>query len=155
MQVLQTVSVLVLTFISCHSLPLLSHFGNTLDNNSFIYFANISSEGGALKCVTDNITCCNGSGSNVGNWKDERGRLVQDQDQGMSCMYVTRKVENGEGVINLNRKANCSPSPGLWSCDIPDSVAKMQSFYVYISNDTNFGEHLLCLLVSKWYRSIT
>ena len=149
MPVLQTVSVLVLTFISCHSVPQLRHIGDGLHNNSFIYFANISSEGRALKCVTDNINCCDGSGSDVGNWKDERGRLVRDQDRGMSCMYVTRKVENGKGVINLNRKANCSPSPGLWSCDIPDTSGKMQRFYIYISNDTNFGEHLLCFLVSN------
>ena len=59
-----------------------------VSNNSYIYYEEISMEGGALKCVTD---------TNVANWRDERGELVQEGADDGTCLYVTR----GDGVISL------------------------------------------------------
>ena len=73
----------------------------------------------------------------VGNWRDERGRVVHQGADGTNCLYVTR----GQGMINLNRKRDCTPdASGLWRCDIPDSSDVMQSIYIYISNDTTSGK---------------
>ena len=103
-------------------------------NNSYIYYANISNEYGALKCVTQNEMCCNDSG--VANWRDEKGEIVQHGADEDTCMYVTR----GQGEISLNHKSGCIPdTSGLWRCDIPDFNGVMHSLYIYISNDTTSG----------------
>ena len=82
------------------------------------------------------IICCNDT--NVSNWRDERGELVQEGADDGTCLYVTR----GDGVISLNRRnSDCiPPTSGLWRCDIPDSSGEIQSLYIYISNDTLFGK---------------
>ena len=112
--------------------------GRNLTNNSYIYYANISDGDSALKCVTDSDNCCNDS--RVGNWRDERGRAVQQEADNATCLYVTR----GHGLVSLNCKSDCIPeSSGLWRCDIPDSSEVIQSIYIYISNDNTSGKLLL------------
>ena len=118
---------------NCMSLPYLEHGNNSLPNNSYInyFYDNLN---GTLKCVTDNVDCCNDT--SVGNWRDVRGSPVQEGRDGTSCLYVTR----GDGEISLNRKSGCfDHTSGMWRCDIPDSSEDMQSLYIYISNDEAFG----------------
>ena len=128
-------AVTLFTIISCQS-PRFEHSSiNILTNNSYIYYANISDGGGALKCVTDSENCCNDS--NVGSWTDGRGRAVHQGADETTCLYVTR----GHGEISLNRNSSCIPdTSGLWRCDVPDSSEVMQSIYIYISNDTTSGK---------------
>ena len=128
-------TVLLLTVVNCQSQPQFESGGRILTNNSYIYYANISEGDSALKCVTDSGNCCNDS--HVGNWRDERGRAVQQGADEATCLYVTR----GHGVVSLNRKSDCIPErSGLWRCDIPDSSEVMQSIYIYISNDATSGK---------------
>ena len=106
-----------------------------LTNNSYIYYANISHGDNALKCVTDNLNCCNTS-SDV-NWNDETGTVVHEGQVDTSCLYVTR----GYQEISLNRKSNCIPdTSGLWRCDIADYNDEIHSIYIYISSDTTSGK---------------
>ena len=125
----------LVTLASSQSLPQLQIRESILTNNSYIYFANIGKEDGALKCVTDCINCC--LELDVGNWRDERGRAVHQGADEATCLYVTR----GQGVVSLNRRRGCTPeTSGLWRCDIPHSSEVMQSIYIYIGNDTLYGK---------------
>ena len=141
--------------VHCQSLPQFQHLGNiNMMNNSFIYYDKIDDEGGALKCVTNmSINCCHDT--NVSNWRDERGELVQEGTDDGTCLYVTR----GDGVISLNRRnSDCiPPTSGLWRCDIPDSSGEIQSLYIYISNDTSFGKptesHVLLIICHMKHRT--
>ena len=118
----------VLLFVNCESLPHISHLGHSLPNNSFLCSRDIGNGDSALKCVTDVVTCCNSS--DAANWRDERGREVQQGPDGAYCSYVTR----GQQVISLNiRSTYCASRPsGPWICDIPDSSGETQSLYIYI-----------------------
>ena len=91
------------TLANSQSLPRLEGIGDELTNNSFIPYDNIVEGYISLKCVTNNKNCC--TNSNVGNWRDERGRTVHQGEDGATCLYVTR--EGSE--INLNRKTDCIP----------------------------------------------
>ena len=131
LRVLWVICVISLTVLdNCQALPQFEHDGLDLSNNSFIFFINIGDHGDrALKCVTDNVNCCNNT--DVGGWRDERGRPVYLGADGVTCLYVTR----GDGVISLHRKRErgCADhTSGLWRCDIPDSSGEMQSLYAYI-----------------------
>ena len=54
-------------------------------------------EDDALKCATnERINCCHDT--NVANWRDERGELVQEGADDGTCLYVTR----GDGEISLS-----------------------------------------------------
>ena len=118
---------------SCLSLPEFRFFVRSLSNNSFIWFPDIGNGDFRLKCVTDNLICCNGSEGT--GWRDDRERPVHKELNEGSCLYVT----TGYRVISLNRKLGCSDhTPGLWRCDIPDSSGEIQSLYIYISNNRNY-----------------
>ena len=131
----------LLSVVSCQSLPQFEHDGRSLLNNSFTSYRDIASGDLALKCVTDNVDCCNDA--SVGNWRDVRGSPVQEGRDGTSCLYVTRE----DGEISLNRKSGCfDHTSGLWRCDIPDSSGDNQSLYIYISNDEAYGEYGECIL---------
>ena len=136
--VMKSMCMLVFTLVtlaSSQSLPRFQIREENLTNNSYILSSNISREHDALKCVTDNVNCCNDS--DVGNWRDERGRPVHQGADGATCLYVTR----GQGVISLNRRRGCTPeTSGLWRCDIPDSSEEMQSIYIYINNKKSYGK---------------
>ena len=133
--VFYSIVIALLSVVNCQSLPQFEHDRRSLSNNSFIYYLDIFNEYDALKCVTDNVDCCNDA--SVGNWRDVRGSPVQEGRDGTSCLYVTR----GDGEISLNRKSGCTDhTSGLWRCDIPDSSGDMQSLYIYISNDAAYGE---------------
>ena len=132
-----------LDLATSQSLPHFKGGTDILKNNSIIPYSSIVDGVRALKCVTDSINCCNDS--DVGNWRDERGRAVHQGEDEATCLYVTR----GQGVISLNRKGNCIPdTSGLWRCDIPDSSEVMQSLYIYISNDTTSGKLIALFNVS-------
>ena len=131
---------------SSQALPLLEHEGLHLSNNSYVYYNDIGDR--ALKCVTDNVNCCNNT--DVGGWRDESGRPVYQGADGTTCLYVTR----GDGVISLHHKRGCSDhTSGLWRCDIPDSSGEMQSLYAYISNRRSHGE--LYYYTTSWYLHFT
>ena len=117
--------------VNSQSKPLLSQLGNTLPNNSYIYYANISDGGAGVNCVFN-------SSSDVGNWRDERGRPVHQGADGDTCLYVTR----GDGVISLHRRnSSCiPPTSGLWRCDVSHASGEIESLYIYIANDTIYGK---------------
>ena len=102
-----------------------------------------------LKCVTDSDGCCHDT--NVANWRDERGELVQEGADDGTCLYVTR----GDGEISLNRRnSDCiPPTSGLWRCDIPDSSGEIQSLYIYISNNESYGK--INCFVTEPYNTVT
>ena len=138
--------VLILLIATCWSQPRFEHPSVTVSNNSYIfyekiiYFEDMNEEDDGLKCVTNmSIDCCHDT--NVANWRDERGELVQEGADDGTCLYVTR----GDGVISLNRRnSDCIPATsGLWRCDIPDSSGEIQSLYIYISNDESYGKYKL------------
>ena len=122
-------AIALLLVVSCQSLPHFEQNGYFLSNNSFILSFDFRDGYYALNCVTDNVSCCNNT--DVGGWRDERGRPVYLGADGVTCLYVTR----GDGVISLHRKRKrgCADhTSGLWRCDIPDSSGEMQSLYAYI-----------------------
>ena len=134
--IFHSIVIVLLSVVSCQSLPQFEHDGRSLSNNSFTSYRDIASGDVALKCVTDNVDCCNHT--SVGNWRDVRGSPVQEGRDGTSCLYVTR----GDGEIILNRKSGCfDHTSGLWRCDIPDSSGDIQSLYIYISNSRSFGNY--------------
>ena len=125
----------IVVLANSQSSPHFKSVGHSLENNSYIPYTSIRHEARALKCVTDNVNCCNDS--DVGNWRDERGLAAHQGADEATCLYVTR----GQGVVSLNRKNDCIPrTSGLWRCDIPDSNEVMQTIYIYISNDTISGK---------------
>ena len=128
------------------TLPHLQHYEHPLSNNSFIYYPDILGDNDyALKCMTDNESCCNES--NTGGWRDWRGTEVLGED-GVTCLYVTR----GDGVIYLRRKSGCTDhTSGLWRCDIPDSSGEMQSLYIYISNSISKYGGFITLICATLY----
>ena len=137
MWMLSVTALVTLTLAKGLSLPQLEWDKTNLANNSYIYYANISDGNRALKCVTDSVACCNDS--DVGNWRDERGRAVHQGADETTCLYVTR----GQGMVSLNRKHGCSlETSGLWRCETPDSNDSevMQSIYIYISNKKSRGK---------------
>ena len=77
----------------------------------------------------------------IGNWRDERGRPVQQGADGASCLYVTR----GDGVVSLNHKNSdyIPDTSGLWRCDIPKSSGENQSLYIYVSNKSSYSYSIL------------
>ena len=117
--------------VNSQSKPLFQHLGNTLPNNSYIYYANISDGGAGVNCVFN-------SSSDVGNWRDGRGRPVHQGADGDTCLYVTR----GDGVISLHRRnSSCiPPTSGLWRCDVSHPGGVIESLYIYIANDTIYGK---------------
>ena len=126
-----------------HAEPTLELAGyHTLPNNTFIWYKDIGVGEDALNCLTGNIDCCNDS--NTGGWRDGRGDLFQQEEDGASCLYVSR----GDGVIKLNHiSPSCSPqTPGMWRCDIPDANGEMQSLYGYIGRTAGDGIELLFTL---------
>ena len=140
--------------VHCQSLPQFQNLEVILRNNSFICYEKIPTYGVALQCMTNmSINCCHDT--NVSNWRDERGELVQEGADDGTCLYVTR----GDGEISLNRRnSSCIPlTSGLWRCDIPDSSEEIQSLYIYISNDTSFGKpnesHIDCYTCHMKHRT--
>ena len=123
-------SVAIVAAVNCQPVPRLKQDNRVIPNNSYILYSNITTGDRALKCVTDSADCC--TDPDVGNWRDERGRAVQQGANGATCLYVTR----GQGEVSLNRIA-CVPDPGLWRCDIPDSSGMIQIMYIYIGNDSS------------------
>ena len=121
-------SVAIVAAVNCQPVPRLKQDNRVLPNNSYILYANITTGDRALKCVTDSANCC--TDPDVGNWRDERGRAVQQRANGDTCLYVTR----GQGEVSLNRNSNCHPDFGLWRCDIPHSSGVIQSMYIYIGS---------------------
>ena len=118
--------------VNCQAQPHFDYDGGfTLPNNSLYLYNDIGAGDFSLKCVTDSVNCCNGS--DVGNWRDERGRPVQQGADGASCLYVTR----GDGVVSLNRKRDlCNlNTSGLWRCD-----GEMQSLFIYIAHHDSYGK---------------
>ena len=122
-------------FMPLDTAPWFVNSQKTLQNNSYIYYANISDGNNALKCVTDNPNCC--TDSDDGDWRDVTGTVVHQGPDDSSCLYVTR----GEQEISLNRNSDCIPdTSGLWRCDIDESNNEIHSLYIYISNDNTSGE---------------
>ena len=123
----------LIAFLACQAELEFSNLGNEYPNNSTIYYEAITFET-SLDCGTDNSSCCDGN--EFGNWNDENGSLVPMKGS-RTCLYATGGVE----VVHLNREKNCTPpTSGVWRCDVPDVSGKMQSLYIYISNDISHGE---------------
>ena len=125
-------SVAIVAAVNCQPVPRFEQDNRVLPNNSYIIYSEITTGDRALKCMTDRVDCC--TDPDVGNWRDERGRAVQQRANGATCLYVTR----GQGEVSLNRIA-CVPDAGLWRCDIPDSSGVIQSMYIYIGSGGSPG----------------
>ena len=124
--------IILLSLGNCQSLLQMQHDRRNLSNNSYIYYPDIRDRDQTLKCVTDNVNCCNSS--DVGSWRDERGRPVYERADGTTCLYVTR----GDGVISLHRNKSCTDHmSGLWRCDISGEI---QSLYIYIGDLSAYGK---------------
>ena len=121
-------SVAIVAAVNCQPVPRFEHDNGVLPNNSFIPYTQISTGDRALKCVTDHADCC--TDPDVGNWTYERGRAIQQGEDGATCMYVTR----GQGEVSLNRNSTCYPDFGLWRCDIPNSNGVIRSMYIYLGS---------------------
>ena len=121
---------MIVAAVNCQPAPRFEFVNRVIPNNSYIHYANITTNK-TLKCVTDRANCC--TDPDVGNWTDEKGRAVQQGADGDTCLYVTR----GQGEVSLNRNITCYPDAGLWRCDIPDSSGMIQSMYIYIGNDSS------------------
>ena len=126
-------SVAIVAAVNCQPVPRFEQDNRVLPNNSYIIYSEITTGDRALKCMTDRVDCC--TDPDVGNWRDERGRAVQQRANGANCLYVTR----GQGEVSLNRNIACVPDPGLWRCDIPDSSGVIQSMYIYIGSGGSPG----------------
>ena len=121
-------SVAIMAAVNYQPVPRFEHDNGVLPNNSFIPYTQISIGDRALKCVTDHADCC--TDPDVGSWTYERGRAIQQGEDGATCMYVTR----GQGEVSLNRNSTCYPDVGLWRCDIPDSNGVIRSMYIYLGS---------------------
>ena len=83
---LRKISLLVVysAIVDCQSLPQFQYIAETLGNNSFFHYDRNDTERAALKCKTDmSIDCCHDT--NVANWRDERGELVQEGADDGTC----------------------------------------------------------------------
>ena len=99
----------------------LSLNGQTYTNRDSIVITEIGnfneSESGInepLLCYTDNINCCNGSGT--GNWIFPDGTSVGPESE-EGDFYVDR----GSGVVRLNRRRNAISPTGEYCCNVPNS----------------------------------
>ena len=132
---LWVICVLLSVLVDTQSLLHFEHGRHNLSNNSYIFIPDISvGDSAALKCVVQNMNCCNNS--TVGGWKDWEGEPVYEGANGTTCLYVNR----GDGVISLHRKRLCTDyTSGLWRCDIPDSSGEMQSLYIYLGDKISYN----------------
>ena len=105
--------------------------GSILVNNSFINRQTIGTGDNALKCVTNNASCC--TDPDVGDWTDLADAAVHQGMTQTSDLYVTR----GNGVVSLNR--NEKGVAGMWRCSIPDSSGMMQNIYIYTGSPPHFA----------------
>ena len=93
-------------------------------------------DGGALECHTDDITCCRGidSPSNEtgrGEWYYPDGTVVPPPG-GDTGFYRTR----GHMVIRLNRAGGTLSPTGVYRCEIPGAGGITITRYITLS-DTN------------------
>ena len=130
------VLVTLVTIAVGQSLPHFEHLRESISNNSYIYYARISDGAAAVKCIINNTNCCRDV--NNAKWIDDRGLSFNHGADGGTCLFVTR----GDGVISLNRRDNncVPPSSGVWRCDILDSNQDLHSLYIYIGNNTSYGD---------------
>ena len=103
-----SIVIALMSVVSCQSLPQLEHDGRSQPNNSYIYYRDITRRYSALKCVTDNVDCCNDA--SVGNWKDVRGSPVQREEMGpLVCMSLEEmeRLDLTERVAAMTTHQDC------------------------------------------------
>ena len=105
-------------------------------------------DGGALECHTDDITCCRGkdnppNGAGQGEWYYPNGTPVLPPDGGTQ-IYRTR----GHMVIRLNRigsnSTDVSSITGVYRCEIPGAAGVILR-YITLRNSAS---NKYCLLIS-------
>ena len=105
-------------------------------------------DGGALECHTDDITCCRGrdnpNGPGRGEWYYPNGTVVPSPGGG-TWFYRTRD----HMVIRLNRIGGSdSLSPGLtglYHCEMPGAERTITR-YIELSGTRGKDEFILCVL---------
>ena len=107
-------------------------------------------DGGALKCHTDDTTCCRGrenppNGTGRGEWYYPNGTVVPSP--GNSMIYRTRD----HMVIRLNRvgaqSGDTVGTPGLYKCEIPSVGGSIVRTIMLIHSESKFRYVLLINLL--------
>ena len=102
------------------------------ENNSYMYYTNITEGDGALKCISEESIL-----SKHGFWNDGKGNIIKPADDGAGCLYVTREDNVS---VSLNRRNDCiPPTSGLWKCATYTPKGKILGLYIYIANCNTFG----------------
>ena len=101
-------------------------------NNSAIEITDLgegdSVQGGGLKCVTDQPSCCVIGSTTLGEWISPNGTAVPGNDSGAD-IYIDR----GMGFIRLNCRNNATSFTGLYCGVIPVDGGGMETFCVNIT----------------------
>ena len=103
--------------------------GAALSNNSLVTLDDIGEGEDALRCMTDNISCCrppytqNLGRSALGNWFFPNGTRVPSSGSQWD-FHRTR----GQMVVTLHRKRG--GEDGVYHCEIPDAMGITQKIYI-------------------------
>ena len=78
----------------------------------------------ALFCMTDKECCCGYHPYRYGQFYYPTGTIVPINEAGQA-LYRDRRVQK----IRLNRRPGMRYLPGVYHCEIPNSVGEMQKLY--------------------------
>ena len=99
-----------------------------ITNNSNINIRNIGlSPDDALECVTDKNPCCS-QVPRHGEWYQPNSELVQGSQSDVA--FYRDRGTNGE--VSLNRPSGVESPTGLFCCEVPDAMDKIQTLCVNI-----------------------
>ena len=86
-------------------------------NNSVITKAEIAETANGLKCVTDNMPCCQ-TGPRMGGWYFPNGSVIPEE--GNHTTFFVSRGDNGTVNLNHNDSSNVSSPSGRFCCEVPD-----------------------------------
>ena len=97
--------------------------GKTYLNNTIVLMSDIGETDNALLCMTDRTDCCSNP---VGEFYYPDNTAVGFSST--NSLYRTR----GPQVVRFNRRNNDFSPTGVYRCQIPDSIGRMQNIYINI-----------------------
>ena len=111
--------------------------GYEIENHSFLRFLDVTTEDGALMCVSDNTDCCTEDNA---NWfrPDSTTALTMTS----SPYFVTRSSTDSQRNVALNRVDGgaTDDDDGLYHCDIIGTDGSTQMLYVWLDRGSE-GKH--------------
>ena len=113
----------IYTFVIIHTVKFMLG-GKTYLNNTIVLMSDIGEDNDALLCMTDRSDCCDGS--RVGEFYYPDNTAVGFSST--NSLYRNR----GPQVVRLNRRGNALSPTGVYRCQIPDSIGRMQNIYINI-----------------------